>query len=143
MNQTDARVRAFRITFLVTVVLLVLQYILGIIANLEVSLPAGNAWRWVFENSPLIQLHIYNGTLLIVAALVAMIMTMVARHTAGMITSIAGLALIIFSWLSGAEFLGSGDNGFSLRMGLGFIGALIAYALGYYLARPRSEKHSA
>jgi ABC-type cobalt transport system substrate-binding protein len=71
-----------------------------------------------------------------------MILTMVARHTAGMITSIAGLALIVFSWLSGAEFLGSGDNGFSLRMALGFIGAFVAYVVGYYLARPRTEKQS-
>lgn len=142
VNQTDGRVKAFRITVLVSLVLLVLQYILGIIANLEVSLPAGNAWRWVFQNSVLIQLHIYNGTLLIVAAVVALILSFVARHRAGMITALAGLALIVFSWLSGAEFLGSGDNGFSLRMGLGFMGAFIAYIVGYYLARPLTQKQS-
>ena len=51
LNQTDARVRAFRITFLVTLVLLVLQYVLGMIANLDVQLPSRNVLSWVFRNS--------------------------------------------------------------------------------------------
>jgi len=41
VNQTDARVRPFRLTVLVTLVLLVLQYVLGVLANLEVQLPSG------------------------------------------------------------------------------------------------------
>ena len=142
MNQTDTHLRPGRITFLVTLVLLVIQYVLGMIANLELQFPAGNLWRWVFENSPIIQLHIITGTLLIVVALVALILSIVARHTAGIIAAIAGLALLIFSWLSGAQFLATQDNTLSLRMALGFIGAFIAYIVGYYLLRPRAQKQS-
>jgi hypothetical protein len=69
-SQTDDHLRPVRITFLVTLVLLVIKYVLGMIANLELQFPAGNLWRWVIQNSLLIQLHIYNGTLLIVVALV-------------------------------------------------------------------------
>ena len=41
MSQTYARGRAFRLTAFIVLVLLVLQYILGMIANLEVQFPNG------------------------------------------------------------------------------------------------------
>jgi ABC-type sugar transport system permease subunit len=143
LNQTDARVRAFRLTFLVTLVLLVLQYVLGVMANLYVQLPrSGDVWGWVFQNSVLIQLHIYTGTLLIVVALVALILSIRARHPFGIIAAVAGLALLIFAWLSGDQFLATQDNGLSLRMALGFIGAFVAYLLGYYLPIVRAQKQA-
>jgi hypothetical protein len=87
----------------------------------------------------IIQLHIYIGTLLVVVALVALTLSMVARHRVGMIAA-AGLALIIFAWLSGAEFLASQQNDLSLRMALAFMGAFLAYLLGYSLSSARSQK---
>jgi hypothetical protein len=134
MSQTHARGRAFRSTVLITLVFLVLQYILGMIANLEVQLPNGNAWSWVFGHSLIIQLHIYLGTLLIVVALVALILSLVARHPVGIITTVAGLALLVFAWFSGAQFLATQQNDLSLRMALGFMGAFIAYLLGYFFS---------
>ena len=92
MSQTHARGRAFRLTAIIVLVLLVLQYILGMIANLEVQLPNGNVSSWVFGHSIIIQLHIYLGTLLIVVALVALILSLVARHPVGFVAAIAGLA---------------------------------------------------
>ena len=116
MSQTHARGRAFRLTVLITLVLLVLQYILGMIANLEVQLPSGNVLSWIFRNSIIIQLHIYLGTLLIVVALVALILS------------------LVFAWLSGVQFLATQQNDLSLRMALGFMGAFIAYLLGYFFS---------
>src|SRR5579859_1389584 len=130
VNQADARVRPFRITVLVTLVLLVLQYIFGMIANLEVQLPNGNDWSWVFGHSLIIQLHIYIGTLLIVVALVALILSLVARQPGGIVAAAAGLALLVFAWLSGDQFLVTQHNDLSLWMALGFMGAFIAYLLG-------------
>jgi hypothetical protein len=98
MSQTHARGRAFRLTVLITLVLLVLQYILGMIASLEVQLPSGNVLSWVFRNSIIIQLHIYLGTLLIVVALVALMLSLVARHPVGFVAAVAGLALLVFAW---------------------------------------------
>jgi hypothetical protein len=143
MSQTHARGRAFRITVLITLVLLVLQYILGMIANLEAQLPSGNALGWVFGHSIIIQLHIYNGTLLIVVALVALVLSIVARHLAGVIAAMAGLVLLILAWLSGVQFLSSQDNSSSLLMALGFMGAFVAYLVGYYLSMPHVQKPSA
>lgn len=134
MSQTHARGRAFRLTILITLVLLVLQYILGMIANLEVQFPNGNALSWVFGHSLIIQLHIYLGTLLIVVALVALILSLVARQPVGIIAAVAGLALLAFAWLSGVQFLATQQNDLSLRMALGFMGAFIAYLLGYFFS---------
>ena len=147
MNQTYIRFRAFHIAFIVTFVLLIIQYILGMISNLEVqfpnNLPDGNAWGWVWSNSLVIALHIVNGTLLIVAALVAVILSGIARNAAGIIAAIIGLAMIVFAWISGAEFLRfTQQNGFSLNMSLGFIGAFVAYILGFYLSLTLHRKHS-
>jgi len=143
VNQTDARVRPFRLTVLVTLVLLVLQYVLGVLANLEVQLPSGNDWSWVFGHSLIIQLHIYIGTLLIVVALLALILGIVARHPVGIVAAVAGLALLIFAWLSGDQFLVTQDDGLSLLMALGFMGAFVAYLLGYYLSVSLRERKEA
>jgi hypothetical protein len=144
MSQTFARLRAFRIAFLITLVLLVIQYVLGMISDLEVqfpgNLPGGNAWGWVWSHSLIIQLHISIGTLLLVVALVALILSIVARNRVGIIAAAAGLAMIIFAWLSGAEFLASQQNDLSLWMALGFMGAFVAYLLGYYLSRSLYRK---
>ena len=145
MKQTSARFGAFRLAFLITLVLLVLEYVLGMISNLEVQIPSnlpdGNTWGWVFSNSLIIQLHIYIGTLLLVVALVALIVSMVARTLVGIIAATTGFALIIFAWLSGAEFLANQQNDLSLRMALSFMGAFVAYLLGYSLSHSHSRKH--
>jgi hypothetical protein len=139
VNQTDARMRPFRLTVLVTLILLVLQYVLGVLANLEVQLPSGNDWSWVFGHSLIIQLHIYIGTLLIVVALLALILGIVARHPVGIVAAVAGLALLVFAWLSGDQFLVTQGDGLSLGMALGFMGAFVAYLLGYYLPIVRAQ----
>lgn len=140
MSQTHARGRAFRSTVLITLVLLVLQYIVGMMANLEVQLPSGNAVSWVFGHSIIIQLHISLGTLLIVVELVALVLSLVARHPVGIVAAVAGLALLVFAWLSGVQFLATQQNDLSLRMALGFMGAFIAYLLGYFFSSVPSQK---
>ena len=144
MSQTYARFGAFRLAFLITLVLLVIQYVLGMIANLEVqfpgNLPGGNAWSWVWSHSLIIQLHILIGTLLLVVALVALILSIVARNMVGIIAAVAGLALIIFAWLSGVAFLANQQNTLSLWMALGFMGAFVAYILGYFLSHSLYQK---
>jgi hypothetical protein len=139
MSQTFARFGAFRIVFLITLVLLVIEYVFGMISNLEVpipgNLPGGIAWGWIWSHSLIIQLHISIGTLLLVVALLALILSMVARHRVGIIAAAAGLALLILAWLSGAASLASQQNDLSLRMALGFMGAFVAYILGYSFSR--------
>jgi len=138
---TSRRYRALRGAVLVTLVLLILQYVLGMLAALYVaipdSLPGGNAWAWTFAQAPVVQFHAYLGTLLVLVPLVAVGLSIAARSTPGLVTSGLGLALIVVAWLGGVTFLSAGQEaGASLWMALGFLGALIAFGLGYYLTRP-------
>ncbi len=52
----------------------------------------------------------------------------------GVLVFAAGLALLVFAWLSGVQFLATQQNDLSLRMALGFMGAFIAYLLGYFFS---------
>ena len=84
MSQTYARFGAIRLAFLITLVLLVIEYVFGMISNFEVqfpgNLPAGNAWGWVWSHSLIIQFPISTGPLLLVITLVALLVSMVARN---------------------------------------------------------------
>lgn len=150
MNQTKTRFNVLHSTFLVTLILLVIQYVFGMFSNLFIqfpnSLPEGNAWGWSFTHTFAIPAHFVIGTLLIVVALVALVMSIRTRHVPEILAAVFGLAMIVYAWLSGASFLSNGQqNTASLQMALGFIGAVIAYGVGLYIARParRSGKNIA
>ena len=141
MNRTITRFTLLQRTFLVTLILLIIQYMLGMLVNLFVqfpsSFPEGNAWGWSFTHTFVTPSHILIGTLLIIVALVALVMSIRTRHVPEILTGIFGLAMIIYAWLSGASFLSNGQqNTASIQMALGFIGAVIAYGIGIYMARP-------
>ena len=69
---------------------------------------------WITEKDHRAQQFIYIGTLLLVVALVALILSMVERNIVAIIAAAAGLAMIIFAWVSGVEFLASQQNSLSL-----------------------------
>ncbi|GAC1388433.1 MAG: hypothetical protein NVS4B12_17270 [Ktedonobacteraceae bacterium] len=141
MNQTKKRLNVLRSTFLVTLILLVIQYVFGMIVNLYVQFPNalnnGNGWGWAMTHTLVVPIHVYLGTLLLVVALVGMGISIWVRRVPEILAATLGLAMIVFAWLSGASFLTSGQqSGVSLRMALGFIGAVIAYGVGCYIAHP-------
>jgi len=140
MDKTNTRIKVLRGTFLVTLTLLVLQYVFGMLVNLYVqfpgSLPNGNAWGWSFTHTLVVPIHVYLGTALLAVALVALVLSSLERRMAVILAALVGLAMIVYAWLSGATFLSRGQqNAVSLQMAIGFIGALVAYGVGYYVAR--------
>ena len=144
MNMTNTRVKVLRGTFLVTLALLILQYVFGMIVNLYVqfpgSLPGGNAWGWSFTHTLSVPIHALLGTVLLVAALVAFVVSITARRLPSLIASLVGLSMIVYAWLSGISFLTYGQqNTASFQMAIGFIGALVAYIIGYYVTRPAQK----
>lgn len=140
MSQPYSRLRLFRRMVIVTFILLVIQYVLGMISNLYVSFPnalsGGDAWAWTFMHSPLIVLHIVNGTLLLAFSLILIGLSMTLPDSASKVTAILGFVMILFAWLSGFLFVANGQaNTTSFLMSLGFIGAFMTYAIGYYAQR--------
>jgi len=141
MNQTKKRLNMLHGTFLVTLILLVIQYIFGMIVNLYVQFPNtlsnGNGWGWAMTHTFVVPVHVILGTTLLVVALVGLGMSIWKRRIPEILVAVLGFAMIVFAWISGATFLASGQqNGVSLQMALGFIGAVIAYGVGCYIARP-------
>lgn len=141
MNKTNTRVKVLRGTFLVTLTLLILQYVFGMLVNLYVqfpdSLPNGNAWGWSFTHTLVVPIHVSLGTTLLAVALVALVLSIVVRRILLILAALVGLGMIVYAWLSGASFLANGQqNTASLQMAIGFIGAVVAYDVGYYVARP-------
>ena len=142
MNQTNKRLNVLRGTFLVTLILLVIQYVFGMIVNLYVQFPSTltdgkAAWGWALSNTFAVPIHASLGTALLVVAIVALVLSIRIRHVPEILASVLGLAMIVFAWLSGILFLSFGQQSTtSLTMAIGFIGAVIAYGVGCYIAHP-------
>ena len=110
------------------VVMLVLQFILGMIYNLYGTAPTSKKSIGLFS-SPVIALHVILGLLLFVAAVFHLIRAIGTRRAPVIWLSAIGLVSIIGSGFAGLGFADSGAASASLGMSLAF-----ALALGCYVA---------
>jgi hypothetical protein len=127
------------------VMMLVLQFILGMIYNLYGTAPTSKKSIGLFS-SPTIALHVILGILLFLAALALLIRAIGARHAVTIWLSAIGLVSIIGAGFAGLGFAGSGAASASLGMSLAFALALVCYvAILVVLApaggRARSADH--
>lgn len=141
MKPSSKLFRAFRLTVLLTLIALALEFILGIYTNLFVEFPDsivnGNAWAWSMSQSPVIIAHVLLGTLLLAASLLALGLGVALKSKTAIVSSTAGLVMMGLAYLSGSAFLANVQvDGYSFWMALGFIGTLAAYGSAYYLTRP-------
>jgi len=122
-------------------IMLVIQYALGIGVNLYVTLPpAGAAGRnsdLFFSNGPLLAIHAALGILLVITAIVVVVRASVTRQVTLIVTSAAGLVAIIVAAIYGANFTDKVTNGYSLGMALATAAALGCYAIGLFAASAR------
>jgi len=132
-------------------VLLILEFITGEITNLFVTIPSAHPGTalssspgfvpglgWSLTQSGLLALQVHGalGLLLILLSLVLIGLAIARRLWAWVIVSLIGGVGLILAALSGVGFVNSGEATGSLVMALGFLLALIAYALGLYVTRP-------
>lgn len=136
-----ARLRA---TALSMVVLLVAQFVAGIVANLYVKIPATipgtKAGKpdlgWALAHGPAdLRIHVVLAFLLVAAALVMAGLGIATRRAAWITTTVTGLVMILVATSGGLGFLSDGSNASSLQMALGFMGAFLSYATGFYLTK--------
>jgi hypothetical protein len=121
---------------------LLVQYGLGIGANLYSTLPASDQHKSLFagfgaavsKGPGLVTAHAIFGTLLLVAAIGAFVRGL--RSGRSLLAVLAGVALaaVLAAWLAGAAFIGHMSNGSSLSMALSAAVAIYCYALILYLA---------
>jgi heme A synthase len=110
------------------VVLLVIQYVLGIAYNLYGTAPTASRKLSLFS-SPLLAAHVIVGTLLVLAAIYLVVVAARARIRLAIITSVLGLLSILAAWGSGSAFAQQGAAGFSMAMGASTAVALLCYVI--------------
>jgi len=124
---------------LALLILLAVQFGLGIGVNLYVTLPAaghpGHA-SW-FGNGALLALHATLGMLLILGAIFVLVRAIMARNATLIITSAAGLVAILLAAFFGSGFTDKLTDGYSLGMAIAFAVALACYAIGLYATSTR------
>ena len=143
-QKTESRQAGLRQANLAIVIVLIIQFALGISVNLYVTLPAaghpGHA-SW-FGNGALLALHASLGMFLVLAAVFVLVRAIMARNAALIVTSAAGLVAIGLAFFFGASFTEKLTNGYSLGMAIAFAVALACYAIGLYVASTRRSVSS-
>jgi hypothetical protein len=130
MSQTHAAARApgpdraaqlsrLRMSSLGAVVMLILEFVLGMIYNLYGTAPTSTKSIGLFS-SPDLALHVVLGILLVVAAVGQLVRAIGVRHRLSIWLSAVGLLAILGAGSAGLGFTGSGANGASLGMSLAF-----------------------
>jgi len=116
---------------LAALIMLVVQYGLGIILNLYIAVPAADAHAGLTQeiaNGPLmLTLHAVLGLALIGAALVLLIRAVRLEDRVTAVLAAAGLTAIGGAFASGEIFVRNGQNGASLAMALLTGLALLCY----------------
>jgi hypothetical protein len=108
------------------VVMLIIQFILGMIYSLYGTAPTSAKPIGLFSG-PTIALHVIVGILLGLAAIAQLVRAISARHSLTIWLSALGLVSIIGAGFAGLGFTGSGADGASLGMSLAFATALACY----------------
>ena len=143
-QKMQSRQAGLRRASLAIVIVLIIQFALGISVNLYVTLPtAGHPGHasW-FGNGPLLALHAALGMFLVLAAIFVLVRAIMARNATLIITSAAGLVAIGVAFFFGSSFTSKLTNGYSLGMAIAFAAALACYAIGLYAAGTRPGRPS-
>jgi hypothetical protein len=110
------------------VILLLIQYILGLSYNLYGKMPTANKKVGIFS-SGLLAVHVILGTLLIVIAIYLVVITIKATIRLALITSVIGLLSLLGAWVTGSAFTQKGGDGYSMAMGVLTAAAMLCYLL--------------
>jgi hypothetical protein len=125
------------------VVMLLIEYGLGVWVNLYAQVPASDKGKGAFaafgaavaDGPVALTLHALLGTLLLVTAVTLAVRAVLARKAAAAVIGAAALLAIIAAWLSGARFTGDGAGGASFGMAMATAVALLCYAIILFVPR--------
>jgi len=145
MSSVDARtaprtartLNGLRTNAFAAVVMILLQFGLGVGVNLYATLPASDAGQGLLaafgravSGGPIVlTVHALLGTLLLITGLAAVVRASLARRPLYIGLTSSALLAIIVAWLSGARFVGDQTNGASLAMAIATGLAILCYAL--------------
>lgn len=142
-----SRLDGLRINAFAVLVMLLIEFSLGIWVNLDATVPAADhganpalAIVRAIVNGPVgLSLHALLGVLIVVSATVAVVRALRTGATRWTVLAGVGLAAVVFATLSGARFVGTSQDTASLAMGLFAALAIFCYALILFRAVPVDE----
>jgi hypothetical protein len=119
------------------VVMLLLEYSLGIWVNLYAKIPASDQGKGalaafgaaVADGPVALAVHALLGTLLLATAIALIARAVLARMTAATVIGAVALLAIMAAWLSGARFVGDAADGASFGMAIATAVALLGYVI--------------
>jgi hypothetical protein len=123
-----SRLARIRTSSLGGVILLIIEFILGIVYNLYGTAPTAAKSVGLFS-SPVLALHVIVAILLVIAAVGQLIRAIGTRHRLTIWMSAIGLVAILAAGFAGMGFAGNGAAGASLGMALAFAVALASYVV--------------
>ncbi len=124
------------------VILLAVEYVLGMLTNLYVQFPAGGSigQNWEFMHSQwLIWAHLIIGTLIILGMIALYVQAVKLKNRIWKIAGGIASASSVLAWICGEEFVSRQAAGYSLAMSLFFIIALLALGAGLYQTSRRDS----
>jgi hypothetical protein len=129
---------------LAVLVLVVLEFGIGMYVNLYVTIPRadhGHSVGSTISNGPaILTVHAVIGLLLGLGALGVLVQAVMGRHPAAIAASAAGLFALAFASVAGASFTSSGGPADSMAMSV-FTGVgLLCYAANLYLLPPPGRR---
>jgi len=132
-SQTSKSPNGLRTQATLTIVLLAVQFVLGMVTNLYFAFPDTNRpdLNWAAARSAVPTFaHIILGILLLADAIVFVVRTIRQHNRAWIFGSWAGLISIIIAIYGGVTFTTTQIDAYSLVMALGFIVTFVAYGWG-------------
>lgn len=151
VSQQSATARRLRVLMALALLLLVVQFLVGMLVNLYVTVPAvhpgtnadnyfagvAQGVAWALGHSMFnLRLHVIIGLLLFLDALALVVFAINSRRRAWIVSSVVGLLGIMAAGFNGASFMNYGHDFSSLFMSIGFLITVIAYTLGLYATHP-------
>ena len=129
------RLARLRISSLGAVIMLIIEFILGIVYNLYGTAPTADKSIGLFS-SPVLALHVILAILLVIAALGQLIRAIGTRHRLAIWMSAVGLLGILGAGFAGLGFTSKGAAGASLGMSLAFAVSLACYVVLVFALAP-------
>jgi hypothetical protein len=128
-------------------VLVVVEYVIGMYVNLYVTVPAadrGRSLNTAISTGPaLLSVHAAVGLLLGLAGLGVLVQSIMARHWMVVAMSAVGLLALAFASVAGAGFVRTGDTSASMAMSVLTGIALLCYAVNLYVLDAAGRRGSA
>ena len=117
---------------------LIIQYLLGMAANMFVSFPdtTNEVKLWEFAKGQWsVMSHIILGALLVIGGIVVLIRAIRKKDKQWIIATSVGLFSMLVAGIAGARFIPTQQEVYSYIMAVAFILALLAYGWGIYKAK--------